>query len=182
MRRATYYLLTLLVVAATARPAAAAEVEASGAVQGADVDGTISLRLDPAGGSIGGTIEMTVRFDCGGKIRNERHVLELRGRVSGDQIRGTAIYLEREGLPKDELSRCKSAYETYSTRKDSRAFIGSVDAAGARASGTLGEYRPTVTWQASWTAPPSEPAPPEAPPAEAPVDQAPENEVAPVDQ
>jgi hypothetical protein len=91
-----------------------------------------------------------------------------KGKVEGDRISATAVYVERSGLPKDELSRCKSAYETYQTREDSRRLIGTVDAEGMRASGTLGEYRPTVSWRIAWqppeppteaaSEPPSEPA------------------------
>jgi hypothetical protein len=97
---------------------------------------------------------MTVTFDCRGKSRDEHHVMELaKGNVDGDRLVATAVYVERSGLPKDELSRCKSAYETYQTREDSRRLIGTVDAAGQRATGTIGEYRPTVTWRITWEAP-----------------------------
>ena len=125
---------------------------------------------------------MTVQFDCRGKIRDEHHVMEItKGSIDGDRITATAVYVERSGLPKDELSRCKSAYETYQTREDSRRLIGTVDAAGQRASGTIGEYRPTVSWQIAWQppAPPAEPLEPvptdpsEAPPAEAASDPLP---------
>jgi hypothetical protein len=132
-------------------------IETVGEVVGPDVEGTIWLGFDPSGGPVTGRIEMTVSFDCRGKIHDERHVLELaKGRVEGDRIVATAVYVERSGLPKDELSRCKSAYETYQTREDSRRLIGTVDAEGQRASGTLGEYRPTVTWRIGWQ-PPSAP-------------------------
>lgn len=148
-------------------PAHADWVEASGEVVGADVEGTIWLSFDSAGGPVTGRIEMTVRFDCRGKVRDERHVLELtKGRIDGDQIIATAVYVERSGLPKDELSRCKSAYETYQTREDSRRLIGTVDVEGQRAAGTLGEYRPTVSWRSEWqvseapAAPPAESEPP----------------------
>jgi hypothetical protein len=137
----------------------AEQVDTSGEVIGADVEGTIWLEFDPAGGPLTGRIEMTVQFDCRGKTRDEHHVLEItEGRIDGDRIQATAVYVERTGLPKDELSRCKSAYETYQTREDSRRLIGTVDAEGQRASGTLGEYRPTVTWQIAWQPPaPAEP-------------------------
>ena len=149
---------------------------------GADVEGTIWLTFDPNGGPLSGRIEMTVQFDCRGKIRDEHHILEItKGSIDGDRITATAVYVERSGLPKDELSRCKSAYETYQTREDSRRLIGTVDSAGQRASGTLGEYRPTVSWQIDWQppAPPAEPMEPvptdpsEAPPAEAASDPLP---------
>lgn len=153
----------LLLPAAAARPevAYAEQVDTSGEVVGADVEGTIWLTFDPNGGPLSGRIEMTVQFDCRGKIRDEHHVLEItKGQIHGDRIQATAVYVERSGLPKDELSRCKSAYETYQTREDSRRLIGTMDAEGQRASGTLGEYRPTVTWQLAW----QPPAPPEEPP------------------
>ena len=141
----------------------AEQIGVSGEVIGADVEGTIWLDFDPNGGPLSGRIEMTVQFDCRGKIRDEHHVLEItKGSVDGDRIQATAVYLDRSGLPKDELSRCKSAYETYQTREDSRRLIGTVDVEGQRASGTLGEYRPTVTWRIDWERPSS----PEAPPAE----------------
>ena len=172
----------LLPAAASTPPAHAEQLDLSGEVIGADVEGTIWLNFDPVGGPLTGRIEMTVQFDCRGKLRDEHHVLEItKGRVDGDRIQATAVYVERSGLPKDELSRCKSAYETYQTREDSRRLIGTVDAEGQRASGTLGEYRPTVTWQIAWQPPtpaeeppvqsePVEPAPTdlsESPPAEA---------------
>ena len=172
----------LLVTAGVPRAVLAEQVDVSGEVIGADVEGTIWLNFDPAGGPLSGRIEMTVTFDCRGKIRDEHHVIEItKGRIDGDRIQATAVYVERSGLPKDELSRCKSAYETYQTREDSRRLIGTVDAEGLRASGTLGEYRPTVTWQIAWQPPappeevpvqsePLEPAPTdpaESPPAEA---------------
>jgi hypothetical protein len=151
----------LLVPGATSRIAYAEQVGTSGEVIGADVEGTIWLEFDPAGGPLTGRIEMTVQFDCRGKTRDEHHVLEItKGRIDGDRIQATAVYVERSGLPKDELSRCKSAYETYQTREDSRRLIGTVDAEGLRASGTLGEYRPTVTWRIAW----QPPAPPAGPP------------------
>ena len=138
-------------------------IETSGEVFGADVEGTIWLSFDSSGGPLTGRIEMTVRFDCRGKTRDERHVMELtKGRIEGDRIIATAVYVERSGLPKDELSRCKSAYETYQTREDSRRLIGTFDAEGQRASGTLGEYRPTVSWRSEWQLP----APPAALPEE----------------
>jgi hypothetical protein len=138
-------------------------VDVEGEVVGADVEGTIWLTFDPAGGPLSGRIEMSVQFDCRGKTRDEHHILELtKGRIDGDRIQATAVYVERSGLPKDELSRCKSVYETYQTREDSRRLIGTVDAEGLRASGTLGEYRPTVTWQIAW----QPPAPPPEPPAQ----------------
>ncbi len=143
-------------------------VETSGEVFGADVEGTIWLSFDSAGGSLTGRIEMTVQFDCRGRTRDERHVLELtKGRLEGDRVVATAVYVERSGLPKDELSRCKSAYETYQTREDSRRLIGTVDAEGRRASGTLGEYRPTVSWTLNWPPPESPPSPESPPPPEA---------------
>lgn len=153
----------LLVPATTGSPVAYADqVDIAGEVIGADVEGTIWLTFDPNGGPLTGRIEMTVQFDCRGKVRDEHHVLEItKGSIDGDRIQATAVYVERSGLPKDELSRCKSAYETYQTREDSRRLIGTVDAEGQRASGTLGEYRPTVTWQVAWQPP--------APPAEPPV-------------
>ena len=127
----------------------------SGEVIGADVEGTIWLEMDLGGGSVSGSIEMTVTFDCGGKTRQEHHLLDIvKGRIDGDRIQATAVYVERSGMPKDELSRCKSAYETYRTREDSRRLIGTIDAESGRASGTLGEYRPTVSWQVSWAGPP----------------------------
>jgi hypothetical protein len=143
-------------------------IDASGRVVGADVEGTIWLTFDPAGGPVTGRIEMTVQFDCRGKTREEHHVLELsKGNLDGDRLTATAVYVERSGLPKDELSRCKSAYETYQTREDSRRLIGAVDAAGMRASGTLGEYHPTVSWQIAW-----EPPDPAADPPAEPTDDA----------
>ena len=153
----------LLGPATAASPVVYAEqVDIAGEVIGADVEGTIWLTFDPNGGPLTGRIEMTVQFDCRGKIRDEHHVMEItKGRVDGDRIQATAVYVERSGLPKDELSRCKSAYETYQTREDSRRLIGTVDTEGQRASGTLGEYRPTVTWRLAWQPP--------APPAEPPV-------------
>lgn len=172
----------LLPQAALPRNAYAEQVDTSGEVIGADVEGTIWLNFDPNGGPLTGRIEMTVQFECRGRIRDEFHVMEItKGYIDGDRIQATAVYLERSGLPKDELSRCKSAYETYQTREDSRRLIGTVDAVGQRASGTLGEYRPTVTWQIAWQppAPPEEPSvqteplepapsdPTEMPPAEA---------------
>ena len=175
--------LLLLPPTALPRGAQADQIGAAGEVVGADVDGTIWLDFDPAGGPLSGRIEMTVRFDCRGKTREEHHVLEIaKGRVNGDRIQATAEYVERSGLPKDELSRCKSAYETYRTRQDSRRLIGTLDVEGLRASGTLGEYRPTVTWRVTWQPPaPSEepPAqtepsePPATDPAESPTAQAP---------
>ena len=152
-------LLGGLLLPSATRPdlAHAEQVDASGEVIGADVEGTIWLTFDPAGGTLSGRIEMTVQFDCRGKVRDEHHVLEItKGRLDGDRIQATAVYVERSGLPKDELSRCKSAYETYQTREDSRRLIGTVDPEGLRASGTLGEYRPTVSWQNAWQ-PPEEP-------------------------
>ena len=74
-----------------------------------------------------------------------------RGSLDGDRLVATAVYVERSGLPKDELSRCKSAYETYKTREDSHRLIGTVDKEGQRAS--LGEYRQKVSWQISWQTP-----------------------------
>lgn len=134
------------------------QIDVTGEVVGADVEGTIWLSLDPGGGPVTGRIEMTVMFDCRGKARDERHVMELaEGSIDGDRLVATAVYVERAGLPKVELSRCKSAYETYQTREDSRRLIGTVDADGQRATGTIGEYRPTVTWHASWQ-PPEPPA------------------------
>jgi hypothetical protein len=154
---------TLMPGVALPGPAHADWIEASGEVVGADVEGTIWLSFDSSGGPLTGRIEMTVRFDCRGKIRDERHVLELtKGRIDGDRIIATAVYVERSGLPKEELSRCKSAYETYQTREDSRRLIGTIDVDGQRASGTLGEYRPTVSWRAVW----QPPAPPESTPTE----------------
>jgi hypothetical protein len=163
----------LLFVPATAwSPLAYAEqVDSSGEVIGADVEGTIWLNFDPNGGPLSGRIEMTVQFDCRGKIRDEHHIMEItKGSIDGDRIQATAVYVERSGLPKDELSRCKSAYETYQTREDSRRLIGTVDAEGQRASGTLGEYRPTVTWQIAWQPPaPPEELPVQGEPAELPA-------------
>jgi hypothetical protein len=154
----------LLLLPAGPGVARADTIEASGEVVGADVEGTIWLSFDPAGGPLTGRIEMTVEFDCRGKTRDEHHVLELtKGSVDGDRLVATAVYVERSGLPKDELSRCKSAYETYQTREDSRRLIGTVDAEGSRASGTLGVYRPTVSWRVDWQ-PPAPPAEPPAPP------------------
>lgn len=154
-------------------------IDASGEVVGADVQGTIWLTFDPGGGPLTGRIEMTVQFDCRGKSREEHHVLEItKGSVDGDRIAATAVYVERSGLPKDELSRCKSAYETYQTREDSRRLIGTVDAGGMRASGTLGEYRPTVSWTIAWQppAPPTETPPTETPPSDAPPEGTPGNQ------
>jgi hypothetical protein len=140
--------------AASPSAAHADQIDVAGEVVGADVEGTIWLSFDPNGGPVTGRIEMTVTFDCRGKTRDERHVMELaKGNVTGDRLVATAVYVERSGLPKDELSRCKSAYETYQTREDSRRLIGTVDVEGQRASGTIGEYRPTVTWRASWPSP-----------------------------
>jgi hypothetical protein len=155
----------------TPTPALAEQVGVAGEVIGADVEGTIWLDFDPNGGPLSGRIEMTVQFDCRGKVRDEHHILEItKGSIDGDRIQATAVYVDRSGLPKDELSRCKSAYETYQTREDSRRLIGTVDVEGQRASGTLGEYRPTVTWRIDW----ERPASPEEPPAEiAPPDQMP---------
>ena len=173
--------LLFLPPAATPPTVYAEQIGVSGEVIGADVEGTIWLEFDPNGGPLSGRIEMTVQFDCRGKIRDEHHVLEItKGKVEGDRISATAVYVERSGLPKDELSRCKSAYETYQTREDSRRLIGTVDADGQRASGTLGEYRPTVTWRIDW----QQPAPPEEPPAEAAPDEAeePPAEAAPDEQ
>ena len=148
----------LLLPASPPSTAYADPIDVTGEVAGADVDGTIWLTFDPAGGPVTGRIEMTVTFDCRGKTREEHHVLELtKGSLNGDRLVATAVYVERSGLPKDELSRCKSAYETYLTREDSRRLIGTIDAGGQRASGTLGEYRPTVSWQASWQ-PPADPS------------------------
>lgn len=145
----------------------AERVDATGEVYGADVEGTIQLSLDPAGGEVSGWIEMTVRFDCRGRERFELHRLDVtKGRVEGDRLVATAVYVERSGLPKDELSRCKSAYETYQTREDSRRLIGTLDVEGRRLSGTLGEYRPTVTWRAAWSDPPPPPEPASVPAAE----------------
>jgi hypothetical protein len=168
--------VALLLVVVLTTPAHAEWIEASGEVVGADVEGTIWLTFDSAHGDLAGRIEMTVQFDCRGKRRDERHILELtKGRVEGDRIVATAVYVERSGLPKDELSRCKSAYETYQTREDSRRLIGTIDSDGQRASGTLGEYRPTVSWRIAW--PPPAPAPDVAPADESaavtPVDDAP---------
>jgi hypothetical protein len=161
--------LLLLPTGATPTTVHADQIGVSGEVIGADVEGTIWLDFDPKGGPLSGRIEMTVTFDCRGKIRDEHHILEItKGSVDGDRIQATAVYVDRSGLPKDELSRCKSAYETYQTREDSRRLIGTVDADGQRASGTLGEYRPTVTWRIDW----QQAAPAEEPPAEGtPVDQ-----------
>jgi hypothetical protein len=64
-------------------------------------------------------------------------------------------------LPKDEISRCKSAYETYQTREDSKRIVGFVDVDGGRAAGSIGEDRPTVFWQIEWSPVPE----PEAVPA-----------------
>ena len=158
-------LVGALLVPWAVRPnvAYAEPVETSGEVIGADVDGTIWLTFDPNGGPLSGRIEMTVQFDCRGRIRDEHHIMEItKGSIDGDRITATAVYVERSGLPKDELSRCKSAYETYQTREDSRRLIGTFDAEGQRASGTLGEYRPTVSWRSEWQLP----APPAALPEE----------------
>jgi hypothetical protein len=142
---------TLLTASGQPVPAYADSMDVSGEVTGADVEGTIWLSFDPNGGEVTGRIEMTVTFDCRGKSRDEHHVMELtKGSIDGDRLVATAVYVERSGLPKDELSRCKSAYETYQTREDSRRLIGTMDKDGQRASGTLGEYRPTVSWQVSW--------------------------------
>jgi hypothetical protein len=143
----------LLIVGVT--PADADTIGVSGEVIGADVEGTFWLEFDPDGGPVSGSIDMTVTFDCGGKSRQEHHLLDIvKGRIEDDRLQATAVYVERSGLPKDELSRCKSAYETYRTREDSRRLIGTIDVEGARASGTLGEYHPTVSWQVSWASPP----------------------------
>src|SRR5688572_16007703 len=151
--------MLLLPVVVLPNTALAQQVDVSGEVIGADVEGTIWLNFDPAGGPMTGRIEMMVQFDCRGRIRDELHVMEItKGRIDGDRIQATAVYVERSGLPKDELSRCKSAYETYQTREDSRRLIGTVDVEGQRASGTLGEYRPTVTWQIAWQPPAEEPS------------------------
>jgi hypothetical protein len=155
--------LHVLLPAATPPTAHAEQIGVSGEVIGADVEGTIWLDFDPNGGPLSGRIEMTVQFECRGRLRDEHHVMEItKGSVDGDRIQATAVYVDRSGLPKDELSRCKSAYETYQTREDSRRLIGTVDLDGQSASGTLGEYRPTVTWRIEW----ERPAPPEELPAE----------------
>lgn len=156
-------------------PVYAEQLDVSGEVIGADVEGTIWLNFDSAGGPVSGRIEMTVTFDCRGRLRDEHHVMEItKGQIDGDRLQATAVYVERSGLPKDELSRCKSAYETYQTREDSRRLIGTVDTEGLRASGTLGEYRPTVTWQIAWQPPaPTEEVPVQSEPLEpAPTDPA----------
>ena len=158
----------VLAPATITSPAYAEQVDTSGQVVGADVEGTVWLQFDPAGGPLTGWIEMTVQFDCRGRTREEKHVLEItKGALNGDRITATAVYVDRSGLPKDELSRCKSAYETYQTRADSRRLIGTVDVEGRRASGTLGEYRPTVTWQVGWTPPPESEPPAEQEPSAA---------------
>lgn len=149
-------LVGALLATSAAFPSAAHadQIETTGEVVGADVEGTIWLSFDPYGGPVTGRIEMTVTFDCRGKTRDEHHVMDLaKGTIDGDRLVATAVYVERSGLPKDELPRCKSAYETYQTREDSRRLIGTVDVDGRRATGTIGEYRPTVTWRASWPAP-----------------------------
>jgi hypothetical protein len=152
-----------LIVGSLPAPAHADPVDTTGEVIGADVEGTIALQFDPGGGEVSGSIDMTVRFDCRGKTRYERHQLDImKGSVNGDRIVATAVYVERSGLPKDELSRCKSAYETYQTREDSRRLVGTIDKDGAWASGTLGEYHPTVTWRITWAAPPDPGQPDEA--------------------
>ena len=146
-------------------PVQADQVDTTGEVVGADVEGTIALQFDPSGGPVTGSIDMTVTFDCRGKTRYEHHLLDVtKGSVDGDRITATAVYVERSGLPKDELSRCKSAYETYQTREDSRRLVGTIDEDGHWASGTLGEYHPTVSWRISWTTPPDPSQPDEAPP------------------
>jgi hypothetical protein len=147
-------LALILVGGALPAPAWADSIDTTGEVIGADVDGTIALQFDPGGGPVTGTIDMTVTFDCQGKTRYEHHLLDItKGTIDGDRITATAVYVERSGLPKDELSRCKSAYETYHTREDSRRLVGTIDEDGQWASGTLGEYHPTVSWRIIWATP-----------------------------
>ena len=67
----------LLLPAARPEVAHAEQVDTSGEVIGADVEGTIWLTFDPNGGPLTGRIEMTVRFDCRGRIRDEHHVMEI---------------------------------------------------------------------------------------------------------
>ena len=148
-----------LLLAGHAGAARAEQVDVSGPVEGADVDGTISLSINRDDGSVTGRIEMDVRFDCRGKTRTEHHVMDVtKGRLDGDRLVATALYNDgsRSGLPKDELSRCKSAYETYQTREDSKRIVGFVDFDGGVAAGSVGEYRPTVFWRIEW---PTEPVP-----------------------
>ena len=137
----------------------AEQLDVTGPIEGADVDGTISLSINREDRSVTGRIEMDVRFDCRGRERTERHVMEIaKGRLEGDRLVATAVYGDgsRSGLPKDELSRCKSAYETYQTREDSKRIVGFVDVDGGRAAGSIGDDRPTVFWQIEW---PTQPVP-----------------------
>ena len=148
-----------LLVAGQAGLARAERLELTGPVEGADVDGTISLNINRDDGSVTGRVEMDVRFDCRGKVRTEHHVMDImKGRLEGDRLVATAVYGDgsRSGLPKDEISRCKSAYETYQTREDSKRIVGFVDLDGGRAAGSIGEHRPTVFWRMEW---PTEPVP-----------------------
>ena len=156
-----------LLLAGQAGATRAEQLHVSGPVEGADVDGTISLRINRDDGSVTGRIEMDVRFDCRGRTRIEHHVMEIgKGRLDGDRLVATATYGDgsRSGLPKDEISRCKSAYETYGTREDSKRIVGFVDVDGGYAAGSIGEYRPTVFWRIEW---PPQPAPAGPAPAEA---------------
>lgn len=137
----------------------AEQLDVTGTVEGADVDGTIALRINRDDGSVTGRVEMDVRFDCRGRERTERHVMEIaKGRLDDDRLVATAVYGDgsRSGLPKDELARCKSAYETYQTREDSKRIVGFVDLDGGRAAGSIGDDRPTVFWEIEW---PTEPVP-----------------------
>ena len=164
-RLAVASLATALLLAGHAGATHADTIEVTGPVDGADVEGTISLRINRDDGSVTGRIEMDVRFDCRGKARTERHVMEIaKGRLDGDRLVATAVYGDgsRTGLPRDELSRCKSAYETYQRREESKRVVGFVDLDGGYASGSVGEYRPTVFWRIEW---PTQAAPPPVDPA-----------------
>ena len=148
-----------LLLTGQAGAARAEQIDITGPVEGADVAGTISLSINRDDGSVTGWIEMDVRFNCRGKERTEHHIMEIaKGRLDGDRLVATALYNDgsRSGLPKDEISRCKSAYETYQTREDSKRVVGFVDLDGGRAAGSLGEDRPSVFWQIEW---PTQPTP-----------------------
>src|SRR5215207_3901507 len=72
-------LVGMLMASSTASPSAAHadQIDVTGEVIGADVEGTIWLSFDPNGGPVTGRIEMTVTFDCRGKSRDEHHVMDL---------------------------------------------------------------------------------------------------------
>ena len=173
-RRTLASLGAAVLLTGNAATAYAEQLDVSGPVEGADIEaGTIWLSINRDDGSVTGRIEMDVRFDCRGRERTEHHVMEIaRGRLDGGRLVATALYGDgsRSGLPKDELSRCESAYETYQTREDSKRIVGFMDLDGGYAAGSVGEDRPTVFWRIEWptqAAPaevvpldPSTPAPP----------------------